>query len=465
MKKDFLRKIILTSTTFFVISVPGVFSSFAAPETTPVTIKNKEGLPVISYKNSRALIIWVGKYKYWPKLDHVEEEAKQVKKSLEQQGFLVEMKEGSTAQDIRSSMDTFTAEYAYRDDIDRVVIFLTGHGLSRHKKGFFIAADSPSPKFSEEMGRDTEFYKKTVPMEKFYDDVSNSFTTKHILVVLDTCFSGSIFRNRPSNKPNLDLSSDSSLKLLQNPSRQVLTAGSDKEEVPTKSIFTPMFIDALKGDADLNNDGIVTGSEIANYLMKKVPANSPSSRPQTPQYAIIPVSTAQNEIPGDIAFGQVELVHYFSGSGTRLPDLALSELPDLALSDTVSKRRSSYTVEYFGKGKVNDSNHVENVLHKLGFVKAKLPSQNKTLISDSIWVGGKVDIKDVKVLAYTLIQDGVKLKSIRTFKKTKRHPNPEELKLIQIGADKDIRSNCKPLTIQQIQTATEIDRTTLVCGN
>jgi hypothetical protein len=422
-----------------------VFSAIANPENKPVTIRNKTGASVISYANSRALVIWVGDYKIWPKLSHVKNEAEQIRAALEKHGFLVKMSEGFTAQDIKSSLDSFTAEYAYRKDVDRIVIFFTGHGLSRNRNGFLIAADSPEPQFSGDIV-DTQFFMKTVPMERFYQEIATLYTSKHILFILDTCFSGSIFKN----KPNLPVIDNTSLVNINNLSRQVITAGDESQEVPEKSIFTPLFINAINGSADSNQDGIVTGSEIASYLMTQVPKKaSLSNHPQSPQYGRIAASAKNDMSFGEIVFKKVNL-----SSSQPITEL---KIPEIA-----SKRRSSYAVEYFGKGKVNDSNHVESVLHKLGFTQAKLPSQKDATISDSIWVGDAVNIEDVKVLAYSLIQDGVRLESIRTF--DKKSSNIKRPKLIQIGADLDLGVNCKPLTTQQIQMATRIDRTTLVCG-
>ena len=64
-----------------------------------------------------------------------------------------------------------------------------------------------------------------------------------------------------------------------------ITAGSANQEVPAKSVFVPSLLRALQGEADRSpRDGYVSGSELGEYLLEKVPYYNPS---QTPQYGKI----------------------------------------------------------------------------------------------------------------------------------------------------------------------------------
>ncbi len=55
------------------------------------------------------------------------------------------------------------------------------------------------------------------------------------------------------------------------PVRQFITSGSAEEDVPDRSLFREYFVKAItSGDADANNDGYLTGSELGNYLFDKV---------------------------------------------------------------------------------------------------------------------------------------------------------------------------------------------------
>ena len=54
------------------------------------------------------------------------------------------------------------------------------------------------------------------------------------------------------------------------PVRQFITAGGAGEQVPDKSVFKVVLLNGIKGDADLNTDGYVTGSELGMHLQDKV---------------------------------------------------------------------------------------------------------------------------------------------------------------------------------------------------
>ena len=66
--------------------------------------------------------------------------------------------------------------------------------------------------------------------------------------------------------------------------RQFITAGGAKDQVPSRSTFTPAFVDALVlGRGDLNKDGYVSGTELGLYLQQEVPRHTR----QTPQFGKI----------------------------------------------------------------------------------------------------------------------------------------------------------------------------------
>ena len=104
--------------------------------------------------------------------------------------------------------------------------------------------------------------------------------SRHVLFLFDNCFSGTIFESKslPKQSPLIQA-------YTAKPVRQFITAGSAEQEVPGKSVFTPTFIRALRGEGDLNRDGYVTGSELGMYISDKV-ANYDNGK-TTPQYGKI----------------------------------------------------------------------------------------------------------------------------------------------------------------------------------
>lgn len=69
------------------------------------------------------------------------------------------------------------------------------------------------------------------------------------------------------------------------PTRQFITSGNATQTVPDYSIFRQLFVDALAGKADEDNDGYILGSELAKYLKREV--TNFSKRSQTPQFGKI----------------------------------------------------------------------------------------------------------------------------------------------------------------------------------
>ena len=65
----------------------------------------------------------------------------------------------------------------------------------------------------------------------------------------------------------------------------MITAGGQQEQVIEKEghgLFTRYFLQAIEGEADFNNDGVVTGTELGAYLRPKV--SIASNNAQTPLF-------------------------------------------------------------------------------------------------------------------------------------------------------------------------------------
>ena len=106
------------------------------------------------------------------------------------------------------------------------------------------------------------------------------------------------------------------------------------------------------------------------------------------------------------------------------------------------ERRKQLTVEYFPKklDKEVNINIVIPSLQEFGFSVEKKKAIVKETQTNAIWFGTKVKPEDVKLVAYTLISAGIKIKLIQPF----QSPSPRKDSLIQIGA-KSIRKDEKGL--------------------
>jgi len=259
----------LIGTTILLVSV-GVTNA----QRNTITIKDRQGKDVILYKESHALVIWAGNYQHWSKLNNIETEAKDVREALERQGFQVKVVPNPNGRQLSESIKTFIDEYGYEKD-NRLIIFFAGHGHTRQKtKGYLVPVDAADPNIN-----DREFLKAALSM----DDINSwavKIEAKHVLFVFDSCFSGTIFKQRT----NTDARNSYIQDVMDKPVRQFLTAGDADEKVPARSFFTPLFIRALEGEADLTKDGYVTGTELGVYLRQNL---SEYTRVQHPQFGTI----------------------------------------------------------------------------------------------------------------------------------------------------------------------------------
>jgi hypothetical protein len=102
-----------------------------------------------------------------------------------------------------------------------------------------------------------------------------------------------------------------------------------------------------------------------------------------------------------------------------------------------------------------NSEVIDQKLKTIGFKDLKIKKTRVTNIpTNSIWVGSKVDIKDVKLLAYTLIRAGVEIKGIRKFKEVT--DSSERALLIQVGGADDVL-NRQPYTVEEINKASHFE--------
>jgi uncharacterized caspase-like protein len=113
-------------------------------------------------------------------------------------------------------------------------------------------------------------------------DISVRIPAKHILYAMDACYSGQGFTRALGLDPG---TSGYIQKITSLRSVQMITAGGKAEqvvEVDGHGLFTQYFLQGLSGEADRDNDKVVTASELGAYLMPQV--SRASDNLQTPQY-------------------------------------------------------------------------------------------------------------------------------------------------------------------------------------
>jgi len=274
------RRLVMKKTSFLIgLLISGILlltptCLFSA--TRGISVVSKQGQKVRLYSDYYALVVGISDYEWWPKLPNAANDAKEVAQKLKKMGFKVTLKLDLTSRE----MDTALSELVYKIGNDRnraVLFYYAGHGetetlADRSKMGYIIPADCPI-KDRNPMG----FATHAISMRDI-ESASLRIQARHVLMLFDSCFSGSLFalvRAVPH-----DVSEKSSL-----PVRQYITAGREDEVVPDKSMFKRTFLIGLEGDADLTGDGYITGSELGMYLSDKVV--NYTHRQQHPQYGKI----------------------------------------------------------------------------------------------------------------------------------------------------------------------------------
>lgn len=226
--------------------------------------------PAQYFGKSYAVVVGIRDYEdsgRWPRLENNENDANEIARLLQSQGFDVESFKGMAASKraIESYIEDTLAPKLKTND--RVVFYFSGHGETLRKGGkdwgYVIPFDA------------TDQSSSWISMERLQTLAGMMGSARHQLFIFDACFGGtfglkSSLSATPENVP------DYVGVVAQAKARQYLTAGGAKERTPATSnlpgykkysFFTAYLIKALREDGgDLNKDGVITASELDAYL-------------------------------------------------------------------------------------------------------------------------------------------------------------------------------------------------------
>lgn len=276
---------------------------FAGWDGSAFTVARERAAPVekaaarSGYGESWAVVVGIDDYAKWPKLRYAARDAQAIGQDLvERFGFKSErvftLKNGEATRG--AILDLFHDKLAGGvGKNDRIFVFFAGHGATRHLSsgrdlGYIVPADSDPAQFATD----------AIPMTEI-QNIAESFDAKHVLFVMDACYSGL----------GLTRGGGSGAFLRDNAKRigrQMLTAGGTDQMVADggpngHSVFTWTLLQALAGKADLNGDGLITATELAAYVAPAVSAVSQ----QTPAFGSLPGSEGGDfvfELPAENEF-------------------------------------------------------------------------------------------------------------------------------------------------------------------
>ena len=242
---------------------------------TQITLYTEEGAELIRYNASYALVIGNGAYPAkngWKPLSRAANDVKEVAEVLERHGFNVTLKIDVTTSEFHKAFSDFIYKSG-KDPDNRLLFYYAGHGYTTQSAigedlGSLVMLDTPLPENA------AEFDLYSIDMVKFVAD-SKKIHAKHVLFMFDSRLSGTILNLQNQAVP-LPLTDE-----IKNPVRQFITAGRADEPLPNRSVFKKAFLNLLEGRVEEPlPDGYLTGTELADYLYRVVPALPGGQHPQ-----------------------------------------------------------------------------------------------------------------------------------------------------------------------------------------
>ncbi|MCH9693167.1 MAG: caspase family protein [Gammaproteobacteria bacterium] len=247
---------------------------------TPEAVKQD---PVIDadFGNYHALVIGNDKYSSLPALKTARSDARAVAEILEQSyGFEVTLLEDA---DRIETMDALNAYNKRLTSDDNFLIYYAGHGNldTVNNRGHWLPVDS-------EPDSNTNWIPEVV-----ITDMLRIMTAKHVMVVADSCYSGSLTRSAQTTLRPGRTDDEREVyyrSVLKSRSRTALTSGGLApvldDGADGHSVFAGAFIEVLQSNRD-----ILEGQRLFLQLVARVTAAANRSEfDQVPQYAPIKFS-------------------------------------------------------------------------------------------------------------------------------------------------------------------------------
>jgi len=185
-------------------------------------------------------------------------------------GFTVTLLTNATREDIITALDQLRASLTEQDNL---LIYYAGHGVrdTSEERGYWLPVNA-------QQGSRIQWVANTT-----ITDALKAMEAKHILVVADSCYSGTLTRGIDVVRPSSGVERDTYLaRIVQKRSRTVLTSGglepvADSGGGGEHSVFAKAFLTALQENRD-----VLDGQQLFHLIRRPVILNAPTE--QTPEY-------------------------------------------------------------------------------------------------------------------------------------------------------------------------------------
>jgi formylglycine-generating enzyme required for sulfatase activity len=271
---------------------------------TPITDKQNQIRNEIARQlaptKSYALVIGISEFDNpgWPDLHGVDNEVAGIRAALSAQHFQIVPESAAGRIDHQALTDKiarFFDTYG-KDASNRLVVYIATHG--------YADADNPSPEgylVASDAGTPANGRLENAFSVNQLDVTLRDLAAQHVFFFFNSCFSAAMLpeptraltedRVQPRLGDTLSReTADWTLDLLSHNARLVLTAGSASQTVPdVDNPFAKAVVDALAGQADMDGDGLVLGTEIAQFVRGRVArATRLAGHANDPVFAVVP---------------------------------------------------------------------------------------------------------------------------------------------------------------------------------
>ncbi|MCP3850887.1 MAG: hypothetical protein GY694_11725 [Gammaproteobacteria bacterium] len=222
----------------------------------------------LNFGNYHALIIGNNQYKHLPKLETAVNDAQELASLLKSHyGFKVKLLMNA------NRYDTLKAMSEYRNTLtkdDNLLIYYAGHGIldKASERGYWLPTDA-----------ELDFTSNWISTSEVTDTLK-ALQSWHVLVVADSCYSGTLARSISIKFKNPEKKYSLIQRLLKKKSRTVITSGGLEPVTDSgsdnHSVFSAALLDVLK-----NTNDVIEAEEVFSRLRDNVILNAD----QTPEYS------------------------------------------------------------------------------------------------------------------------------------------------------------------------------------
>jgi formylglycine-generating enzyme len=235
-----------------------------------------KGAPGAGPSVSWAVLIGINAYQHTriPPLRYAVNDARAVERVLRARGFAAERIITLTEREATKTRIETVLGDELRQRVgpeDRVLVFFAGHGMtdrlrSGEEEGYLLPVD----------GDPERLFGTAISMTALRQ-ISDRLPAKHILYIVDACYSGYALFNRSIGTHLVE-------EMLKKPAIQILTAGRQGDQAQEKAghgVFTDVLVRGLQGDAFSDKSWLAL-EELGLWVKQRVFAES--NRQQLPQY-------------------------------------------------------------------------------------------------------------------------------------------------------------------------------------